>query len=269
MNLFHTGKQEHNNHTVGEKTMMKSTQNHSIASTLEAGNFIRLLCSGLHGWHCNIMKGKFPQTVSEVLLQTAVGIVHLWCDEDTSINLNKTKWHIFPRREIRALKNSSSVKQYSCQQQSKILWTNFGQGTNMNKQMDKQVGPTGIFDLQRYTFREMWGLNKSRVLYWIHTIIHHNYLCCLVSNIKTQKGWTWTIAEAGLGITGAMWTIPTVTAKFLLGLSPLHLMMDGGDNLHSSAKNSWGPNLYGTGTLTCFWVYKTTHSIVGGLTNWY
>jgi hypothetical protein len=83
----------------------------------------------------------------------------------------------------------------------------------------------------RGTFGKTWGL-KPKVVYWLYTaVVRH--IAIYAANIGWPRvGLKTSQAELSklqrmvcLGIPGAMGTAPTAAMEVLLGLSPLHLLV--------------------------------------------
>jgi hypothetical protein len=82
------------------------------------------------------------------------------------------------------------------------------------------------------TFGKMWGL-KPRVVHWIYTMVIR--LILTYSSMVWGLGVRYNFSRTELSkrqrlpclaITGAMKTTPTAEMEFLLGLPPLHVMIE-------------------------------------------
>lgn len=182
-----------------------------------------------------LIRGKFPHVICEVT-QRALRTVERWCiKHGLAVNPDKTELVLFTRkRRIEGftypllfgtpLRTAGKVKYLGVILDAKLTW---------REHSERQIQrATASFWMCRRTFGNTWGL-KPNVIMWMYTAV--------IRPLITYAALVWwprtTLASAKqrlgqlqrlacLGVTGAMRTAPTTALEALLGLVPLHLMIE-------------------------------------------
>jgi hypothetical protein len=179
--------------------------------------------------------GKFPYTVSE-LLQEALSMVQQWC-EGTQLSINPQKMVVVPftrNRDLRGLKEPTlSGYKLHLATEVKYLRLTLDKGLTWKTQLENVINKAyRAFWTCKGTFGKTWGL-KPKVLHWIYIVI--------IRPILTYGAMAWWIRVnynvsrmelnklqrlACLAIMGVMKTTPTAAMEVLLGLLPLHVVIE-------------------------------------------
>ena len=176
----------------------------------------------------------FPSTASE-LIQGALRVVEGWCNSNhLSINPSKTTVVPFTRkRDLSKLKTLSlygtqlkwatEVKYLGLTLDKELTWS-----THAKNSMAKAIK---VFAMCRSTYGKTWGL-KPKVVYWIYTMMirpiitygsivwwpRSEQVTCKRELQKVQR-------IACMAATGAFPTTPTSAMEMILGLTPLHIVI--------------------------------------------
>lgn len=186
------------------------------------------VCIAVSGNHPAAMAGK---------MQRALDLVGEWCtSKSLRVNPNKTEMVLFTRKRRFIIKRpsiygaelsfSSEVRYLGVTLDSKLSWK-----SHITKQARKA---TVTFWACRRMFGQTWGL-KPRMVRWIYTAILVPQLiyASLVwwpalrrAGIRKTLGRVYRLA--GLGITGALGTTPTLALGALLDILPPHIAAEAG-----------------------------------------
>jgi hypothetical protein len=183
-----------------------------------------------------LIHGRFPSTVSE-LLQEALSMIQQWC-ERTQMSTTAQKMGKIPftqKRDLRGLNEPTiSGQTFHLTTEVTYLALILGKGLTWKAQLKNVMNKADrTFCTCKGTFGKTWGL-KPRVVYWIYTMVIRQILT--YSSMIRWPRVRYKVSEAELSrlqrlaclaITWAMKTTPTAPMEVLLGLPPLHVMIEG------------------------------------------
>ena len=195
-----------------------------------------------------VVTGRFPSTIKE-LMQGALRKVEQWCHTH-GLSVNPEKTEVVPFTNKRGvdlngltlfgseLRLSKSVKYLGVTIDSRLTWKDH---------IERIVRrTTASLWMCRRLFGCTWGL-KPRVVHWLYTtvirpMITYGALVWWPAVHKvTYKGQLDRLQRlACLGITGAFKTTPTLALEAILGLEPLHLVVESEARRASVRLNDWG-----------------------------
>lgn len=181
-----------------------------------------------------ISRGKFPNTVGEIM-RNALRMVETWCNrEGLTVNPAKTTMVAFTRKRSpnfgdiffygKSLAFASDVKYLGIFLDEKLTW---------KRHLDYSINKAKkVFWACRRPVGKNWGINP-KVLRWIYCIIIRPIISygaivwwsrtCLDS-VKRELGSLQRMAC--IALTGALRTTPTASMELLLDLLPLHLHIE-------------------------------------------
>jgi hypothetical protein len=182
-----------------------------------------------------LIRGKFPNTVSE-LLQEVLSMVQQWCDR-TQLCINPQKMVIVPfirKKNLRGLKEPT-LSRHSLQLSAEVKYLGLilDKGLAWKAQLKNVMNKAyRAFQTCKGTFGKTWGL-KPRVVHWIYTMVMRTVLTYVSTVWWPRVRYDVSRTElskiqrlACLAITGGMKATPTAAMEVLLGLPPLHVMIE-------------------------------------------
>ena len=181
-----------------------------------------------------LTNGLFPSTASE-LIQGALKVVEGWCNSN-HLSINPSKTTVVPFTRKRDLSKLKTLTLYDTQ----LKWCTEAKylGMTLDKELSWNIHVKNttakalrVFAMCRSTYGKTWGL-KPRVIYWIYTMMIRPILTygsivwwprsklgiCKRELLKVQR-------IACVAATGAFPTTPTAAMELILGLVPLHIVI--------------------------------------------
>ena len=206
----------------------------AVDSLLENITSSGLSCIGYADDVVIIARGKFGNTVSDVMSGALRG-VETWCNNaGLSVNPLKTTMVAFTKKRILNLKDICFFGQkLTCSKEVKFLGIYFDMGLNWKRHFDYCVTKARrIFWSCRNAIGRTWGLNP-RAIHWIYSMV----VCPIItygsiiwwSRIRCDNAKSDLIRlqrMVCIAISGCMKTTPTATLELLLGLHPLYMQIE-------------------------------------------